>query len=128
MHNQSLQKDKYQHEMKSLRDNLNRNCPKSVRSAPRNLDRMTESNDRNNIRNPSQSVCPISKVWPKIQMVSCPYCIKIIFRGGTTLRKCLFRVLSPTEYNKTKKLSNHWPSTCGSNQWLFQVTFSPSMI
>ena len=83
--------------MKSLRDNLqHNNYPGSITSAPRNLDRTAENNTQELI------TVYVKCLAEKIQKICCPYDIKTIFRSQSTLRKYLFRVKFPTEYNVTK--------------------------
>ena len=82
--------------MNSLRDNLHRNKnSENIRSAPRNLDRMTKNNTRKVI---IFSLPYVKGLAEMIQKISSPSDIKTIFRSGLTLRKHLFRVKLRTEY------------------------------
>ena len=103
--------------MISLRHNLRRNnYPESITSAPRNLDRRREDNTRK-----LTTVClPYVKgLAERIQKICSPYDIRTVFTSGSTLRKYLFRVKPPTEFNMTKNCVYSIPCSCGKNiQWL----------
>ena len=89
--------DAYQEEMISLRHNLHRNnYPERITSAPRNLDRRIEDNTRK-----LTMVClPYIKGLPeRIQKICSPYNTRTVFTSGSTLRRYLFRVKPPTEFN-----------------------------
>ena len=88
--------DAYQEETISLRHNLNcNNYPEHITSAPKNLDRRIEDNNRK-----LTTVClPNFKGLAKrIQKICSSYDIRTVF----TLRRYLFRVKSPTEFNNIK--------------------------
>ena len=92
--------DAYQEEMISLRHNLHRNnYPERITSAPRNLDRRIEDNTRKFI-----TVCLpyIKRPAEWIQKICSPYDIRTVFTSGSTLRRYLFRVKPPTEFNMIK--------------------------
>ena len=102
--------DAYQEEMISLRHNLHRNnYPECITSAPRNLDRRVEDNTRK-----LTPVClPYVKgLAERIQKMCSPYDIRTVFTSGSTLRRYLFRVKPPTEFNMTKNFV-YIPSSCG---------------
>ena len=103
--------DAYQEEMISLRYNLHRNnYPERITSAPRNLDRRIEDNTRK-----LTTVClPYVKgLAERIQKICCPYEIRTVFTSGSTLRRYLFRVKPPTEFNMTKNCVYPIPCSCG---------------
>ena len=92
--------DAYQEEMISLRYNLPRNnYPECITSAPRNLYRRIEDNTQK-----LTTVClPYVKgLAERIQKTCSPYDIRTVFTSGSTLRRYLFRVKPPTEFNMTK--------------------------
>ena len=103
--------DAYQEEMFSLRYNLHRNnYPESITSAPRNLDRRVEDNTRK-----LTTVClPYVKgLAERIQKICRSYDIRTVFTSGSTLRRYLFRVKPPTEFNMTKNCVYSIPCSCG---------------
>ena len=103
--------DAYQEEMISLRHNLHRNnYPERITSAPRNLDRGME----NNIRKLTTVWVPSVKgLAERIQKICSPYDITTVFTSGSTLRRYLFRVKPPTEFNMTKNWVYSIPCSCG---------------
>ena len=103
--------DAYQEEMISLRHNLCRNnYPERITSAPRNLDRKLEDNTRK-----LTTVClPYVKgLAERIQKICSPYDIRTVFTSVSTLRRYLFRVKPPTEFNITKNCVYSIPCSCG---------------
>ena len=103
--------DAYQEEMISLRHNLHRNnYPESITSAPRNLDRRIENNTRK-----LTTVClPYVKgLTERIQKICSPYDIKTVFTSDSTLRRYLFQVNPPTEFNMIKNWVYSIPCNCG---------------
>ena len=103
--------DAYQEEMISLRHNLHRNnYPESITSAPRNLDRRVEDNTRK-----LTTVClPYVKgLAERIKKICSPYDIRTVFTSGSTLRRYLFHVKPPTEFNMTKNCVYSIPCSCG---------------
>ena len=92
--------DAYQEEMISLKHSLHcNNYPEHITSAPRNLDRRIEDNTRK-----LTTVClPYVKgLAERIQKICSPYDIRTIFTSNLTLRRYLFRVKPPTEFNNIK--------------------------
>ena len=103
--------DAYQEEMISLRHNLYcNNYPECITSAPRNLDRRIEDDTRK-----LTTVClPYNKGFAeRIQRIYSPYDIRTIFTGGSILRRYLFRVKPPTEFNLIKNCVYFIPCSCG---------------
>ena len=103
--------DVYQEEMISLRHNLHRNnYPESITSAPRNLDKSIEDNTRK-----LTTVClPFVKGLPeRIQKICSPCDIRTVFTSGSILRKYLFRVMPPTEFNMIKNCVYSILCSCG---------------
>ena len=103
--------DAYQEEMISLRHSLHRNnYPECITSAPRNLDRRMEDNTRKHT-----TVClPYVKgLAERIQKICSPYGIRTVFTSGLTLRRYLFWVKLPTEFNMTKNWVYSIPCSCG---------------
>ena len=99
--------DAYQEEMISLRHN---NYPERITSSPRNLDRRMEDDTRKLTR-----VClPYVKgLTERIQKICSPYDIRTVFTSGSTLRRYIFRVKPPTEFNMTKNCVYSIPCSCG---------------
>ena len=98
-------------EMISLRHNLYRNnYTEHITSAPRNLDRRMEDNTRK-----LSTVClPNFKgLAERIQKICSPYGIMTVFTSGSTLRRYLFRVKPPTDFNMTKNCVYSIPCSCG---------------
>ena len=92
--------DAYQEEMISLRHKFHRNnYPECITLAPRNLDRRIEDNTRK-----LTTVCLLytKGLAERIQKICCPYDTRAVFTSGSTLRRYLFRVKPPTEFNITK--------------------------
>ena len=103
--------DAYQEEMISLGHNIHRNnYPERITSAPRNLDWRMEDNTRK-----LTTVCLpyIKGLAERIQKIRSPYDIRTVFTSGSTLRRYLFRVKPPTEFNMTKNCVYSIPCTCG---------------
>ena len=103
--------DAYPEEVISLRHNLHRNnYPEHITLAPRNLDRRMEDNNQK-----LTAVClPYVKGLAKrIQKICSPYDIRTVFTCGSTLRRYLFRVKPPTEFNMTKNCVYSIPCSCG---------------
>ena len=101
--------DAYQEEKISLGHNLHRNnYPERITSAPRNLDRRIEDNNRK-----LRTVCPpyVKGLAERIQKICSPYDIRTVFTSGSTLRRYLFRVKPLMEFNKNCVYSI--PSSCG---------------
>ena len=98
--------DAYQEEMISLRHNLHHNnYPVSITSAPRNLD---------NTRKLTTVCLPYVKgLAERIKKICSPYDIRTVFTSGSTLRRYLFRVKPPTEFNMTKNCVYSIPCSCG---------------
>ena len=67
--------------------------------APRNLDRTIEDDTRKHT-----IVClpDVKGRAERIQKICSPYDIRTIFTSGSTLRRYLFRIKPPTEFNMTK--------------------------
>ena len=103
--------DAYQEEMISLRHNHHRNnYPERITPAPRNLNRRIEDNTRK-----LTTVClPYVKgLAERIQKICSPYNIRTVFTSGSTLRRYLFRIKPPTEFNMTKNCVYSIPCSCG---------------
>ena len=103
--------DAYQEEMISLRHNHHRNnYPEHITSAPRNLDRRIEDNTRK-----LTTVCQpyVKRLAERIQKICSPYNIRTVFTSGSTLRRYLFRVKPPTEFNMIKNCLFSIPCSCG---------------
>ena len=103
--------DAYQEEMISLRHNFQcNNYPEHITSAPRNLDRRMVDNTWK-----LTTVClPYVKGLAKrIQKICSPYDIRTVFTSGSTLRRYLFWVKPPTEFNMTKNYVYSIPCSCG---------------
>ena len=97
--------------MISLSHNLHRNnYPESITLAPRNLDRRIEDNTRK-----LTTVClPYVKgLDERIQKICSPYDIRTVFTSGSTLRRYLFRVKPPTEFNWIKNSVYSISCSCG---------------
>ena len=103
--------DAYQEEMISLRHNIHRNnYPESITSAPRNLDRRIEDNTR---KLTTVYLPYVKRLAERIQMICSPYDIRTVFTYGSTLRRYLFRVMPPTEFNVPKNCVYSIPCRCG---------------
>ena len=103
--------DAYQEEMISLRRNRHRNNnPECITSAPRNLDRRKEDNTRK-----LTTVCLlyVKGLVERVQKICSPYDIRTIFTRGSTLRRYLFQVQLPTEFNMIKNCVYSIPNSCG---------------
>ena len=103
--------DAYQEEMISLRHNLHHNnYPESITSAPRNLDRRMEDNTRK-----LTMVClPYVKgLAERIKKICSPYDIRTVFISDSTLRRYLFWVKPPMEFNMTKNCVYSIPCSYG---------------
>ena len=97
--------------MISLRHNLHHNNnPERITSAPRNLDWRIENNTPK-----LTTVClPYVKgLAERIQKICSPYDIRTVFTSGSTLRRYLFRVKPPTEFNNIKNCVYSIPCSCG---------------
>ena len=97
--------------MISLRHNLHRNnYQERITSAPKNLDRKIEDNNRK-----LTTVClPYVKgLAERIQKICSPYDIRTIFTSESILRRYLFRVKLPTEFNNIKNRVYSIPCSCG---------------
>ena len=102
--------DAYQEEMISLGHNPHHNNnPERITSAPRNLDRRVEDNTRK-----LTTVClPYVKgLAERIKKICSPYDIRTVFTSGSTLRRYLFRVKPPKEFNMTKNCVYSIPCSC----------------
>ena len=92
--------DAYQEEMISFRYNLHHNNYRErITSAPRNLGRRIEENT------PKLTILCllyVKEIAERIQKIGSPYDIRTIFTSGSTLRRNLFRVKPPTEFNMIK--------------------------
>ena len=102
--------DAYQEETISLRHNLYRiNYPERITSAPRNLGRRMEDNTWK-----LTTVClPYVKgLAERIQKIYSPYDISTVFTSGSTLRRYLFPVKLPTDFNMTKNCVYSIPRSC----------------
>ena len=86
------------------------NYPERITSVPRNLDRRIEDNTRK-----LTTVClPYVKgLAERIQKICSPYVIRTLFTSGSTLRRYLFRVKPPKEFNMTKNCVYSIPCSCG---------------
>ena len=103
--------DAYQEEMISLRHNLHRNnYPEHITLAPRNLKRRIEDNTWK-----LTMVClPYVKGQAKrMQKIRIPCDNRTVFSSGSTLRRYLFRVKPPMEFNMTKNCVYSIPCSCG---------------
>ena len=107
----SCDTDAYQEEMISLRHNLHRNnYPESIILAPRNLDWRMEDN----IRKLTTVCLPYVKgLAERIQKICSPYDIRTVFTSGSTLRRYIFRVKPPTEFNMIKNCVYSIPCSYG---------------
>ena len=97
--------------MINLRLNLHRNnYPERITSAQRNLDWRVEDNTRK-----LTTVCLpyVKRLAERIQKICSPYDIKTVFTSGSTLRRYLFRVKPPTEFNMIKNCVYSTPCSCG---------------
>ena len=97
--------------MISLRHNLHRNnYPQCITLAPSILDRRIEDNTRK-----LTTVClPYVKgLAERIQKICSPYNIRTVFTSGSTLRRYLFRIKPPTEFNMIKNYVYSIPCSCG---------------
>ena len=97
--------------MTSLRHNLHRNnYLERITLAPRNLDRRIEDNNRK-----LTTVCLsyVKGLSERIQKIRNPYDIRTVFTSGSTLRRYLFRVKPPTEFNMMKNYVYSTPCSCG---------------
>ena len=102
--------DAYQEEMISLRHNLHHNYLERITSVPRNLDRRIEDNTWK-----LTTLClPYVKgLTERIQKICGPYDIRTVFTSGSTLRRYLFRVKLPMEFNMIKNCVYSIPCSCG---------------
>ena len=102
--------DEYQEEMISLRHNLHRNnYLERKTSAPRNLDRIED-----NTRKLTTVCLPYVKgLAERIQNICSPYDIRAVFKSGSTLRRHLFRIKPPTEFNMIKNCVYSLLCSCG---------------
>ena len=103
--------DAFQEEMISLGHNLHRNNdPERITSAPRNLGRRMEDNTRK-----LTTVCLayVKGLAKRIQKICSPNDIRTVFTSGSTLRRYLFWVKAPTEFNMTKNCVYSIPCSCG---------------
>ena len=95
----------YQEEMISLRHHLHRNnYPESIIPVPKNLDRRMGDNTR---KLTTVSLSYVKGLAERIQKICSPYDIRTVFTSGSTLRRYLFRVKPPTEFNMTKNCLLH---------------------
>ena len=97
--------------MINLRHNLHRNnYLERITTAPRNLDRRMEDNTRK-----LTTVCLpyVKRLAERIQKIYSPYDIRTVFTSSSTLRRYLFRVKPPTEFNMTKNCVYSIPCSCG---------------
>ena len=101
--------DTYQQEMISLRHKLNNN-PERITSAPRNLDRRIEDDTR---KFTTLSLSHIKGLAERTQRICSLYDIRTIFSSGSILRRNLFRVKPPTEFNMTKNCVYSILCSCG---------------
>ena len=102
--------DAYQEEMIGLRHNLHHNnYTESITSAPRNLDRRIEDNIQK-----LTTVClpDVKGLAESIQKICNPYDIRTVFTSGSTLRRYLFWVKSPMEFNMIKNGVYSIPCSC----------------
>ena len=96
--------------MMSLRHNLHRNnYPQRITSATRNLDRRTEDNTQ---KLTTVYLLYVKGLTERIQKNCCPYDIRTVFTSGSTLRRYLFRVKPPTEFNMIKNCVYTIPCRC----------------
>ena len=103
--------DAYQEEMISLRHNLHRNNdPEFIISAQRNVDRRMEDNTR---KLPTVCLPYVKGLAERIQKICCPYDIRTVFTSYLTLRRYLFPVNTPTEFNMTKNCVYSIPCSRG---------------
>ena len=103
--------DAYQEEMISLRRNLHRNnYLEYITSTTRNLDWRIKDNTRK-----LTIVClPYVKgLAERIQKICSTYDIRTVFTSGSTLRRYLFQVEPPTEFNMIKNGVYSIPCSCG---------------
>ena len=102
--------DAYQEEI-SLRHNLHRNnYPESISSAPRNLDWRIEDNTR---KLTTLCLLYIKGLAKRIQKLCSLYDISTVFTRGSTLRRYIFRVKPPTEFNMIKNCVYSVHCSCG---------------
>ena len=103
--------DAYQEEMISLIFDLHcNNYPERITSAPRNLDRRMEDNNRK-----LTTVClpNVNGLAERIQKICSPYDIRTVFKSDSTLRRYLFRLKPPTDFNMTKNSVYSISCSCG---------------
>ena len=97
--------------MISLSHKLHRNnYPERITLAPRNLDRRIEDNTP---KLTTVSLPYVKGLAERIQKTCSPYDIRTVFTSGSTLRRYLFRVKPPTEFNMTKNCVCSIPCSCG---------------
>ena len=86
------------------------NYPECITSAPRNLDKKREDNTQK-----LTTVCLsyVKGLAKRILKMCCPYDIWTIFTSGSTLRRYLFHVKLPIEFNMTKNCVYSIPCSCG---------------
>ena len=102
--------DAYQEEMISLRHNLHHNnYPERIKT-PRNLDRRIEDNTQ---KLPMVCLPYVKGLAERIQKICSPYDIRTVFTSGSTLKRYLFQVKPPTEFNMTKNCVYSIPCSCG---------------
>ena len=96
--------------MRSQHMHRNNNLER-ISSAPRNLDRRIGDNARK-----LTTVCLlyVKGLAERIQKICSPYDIRTVFTSGSTLRRYLFRVKPPTEFNMIKNCIYFIPCSCGN--------------
>ena len=97
--------------MISLRHNLHcNNYPEHITLAPRNLDWRIEDNTQ---KHTPECLPYVKGLAEKIQKICSPYDIRTVFTSGSTLRRYLFWVKPPTEFNLIKNRVFSIPCSCG---------------
>ena len=97
--------------MISLRHNPHRNnYTERITSAPRNLDRRIKNNT---IKLTTVRLPYVKGPAERIQKICSPYDTRTIFTSDSTLRRYLFWVKPPTEFNLTKNYVYSIPCSCG---------------
>ena len=101
----------FQEEMISLRYQFHcNNYPERITSAPRNLERRIEDNSW---KYTTIFLSYVKGLAKRIQKICSLYDVRTVFTRGSTLRRYLFRVKPPTEFNMIKNCVYSIPCSCG---------------
>ena len=103
--------DEYQEEMISLKHKLHRNnYLECITSVPRNLNRRRENE---NSKLTTEYLPHVRGLAERIENLCSPYDIRTVFTRDSSLRRYLFRVKPPREFNMTKNWVYSISCSCG---------------